>query len=210
MSKEVRKINTFRQDFPYLCVVAVIASFIGWIGENVAIFIGSGKMDSRFYLLPFISSYGLIVLFLYAALRDVDRATFFGKPLFKGDTLASKILSNLYCLVFITAAAFLGEIIVGTFWEKTCGVILWDYTNHPYCITRYTCLSNILLYGGAGYLIFRLGFSPLFRLIKKMPRKIAKIIGYTLGTLILADTAFMGIYTFVRKKAPVYWRIYLR
>lgn len=210
MPKNVRKTSTFREDFPYLCVMAVFASFVGWIGENVAIFIGSGRLDSRFYILPFISSYGLIVLFLYAALRDVDHATFFGKPLFKGDTLASKILSNLYCLLFITVAVFLGEILVGTFWEKAFGVVLWDYTNHAYCITRYTCLSNILLYGGAGYLIFRLGFSPLLRVIKKIPRKTAKIVGYTLGILILLDTAFMFVYVAVFKKAPVYWSVRFR
>ena len=201
---------TFRENFPYMCVMAVLASFVGWLGENISTLIGSGKIDSRFHLLPFLSPYGLIVLFLYAALRDIDRATFFGKPLFKRDTLTARILSNLYCLVFITAAAFVGEIIVGNLWEKAFGVVLWDYTNHTYCFTRYTCLLTTVLYGIGGYLFFRLLFSPLLRLIKKLPRKTAKILGFTLGVFILTDTAFMGIYIAVFRQAPVYWSVRFR
>lgn len=206
----VQPTHTFRQEFPYICVLAVLASLVGWLGENISTLIGSGKIDSRFHILPFLSPYGLIVLFLYAALRDVDRATFFGKPLFTHDTLQTKILSNLYCLVFITAAAFVGELIVGNLWEKAFGVVLWDYTNHAYCFTRYTCLLTTVLYGTGGYFFFRLGFSPLFRGIKKLPRKTAKLIGYTLGVLILADTAFMGIHIAVFRRAPVYWTVRFR
>jgi len=169
MRKNKNKTSVFLENLPYLCVLAVIVSFAGWVGENIATLIGSRKIDSRFHLLPFISPYGLIVILLYAAFRDVDRATFFGKPLFKKDTVGTRIWSNLYCLVVITAAVFVGELIVGNLWEKAFGVILWDYTNHPYCVTRYTCLSTTLLYGAGGYLFFRLIFAPLFRLIKKLP-----------------------------------------
>ena len=205
-----QKTNTFREDFPYLCVFAVLASFVGWLGENLSTLIGSGKIDSRFHLLPFLSPYGLIILFLYAALRDVDRATFFGKPLFARDTRATRILSNLYCLLFITAAAFFGELIVGNFWEKAFGVVLWDYTNHAYCLTRYTCLLTTVLYGTGGYLFFRLGFFPLFRRIKKLPRKTAKILGFTLGALLLLDTAIMSIHIAVFRRPPVYWTVRFR
>ena len=200
----------FQQDFPYICVLSVLAAFVGWVGENISTLIGSGKIDSRFHILPFLSPYALIVLFLYAALRDVDRATFFGKPLFHGNTLPNKLLSNLYCLFFITAAAFVGELIVGNLWEKGFGVVLWDYTNHAYCFTRYTCLLTTVLYGTGGYLFFRLGFAPLFRLIKKLPRKTAKILGFTLGALILADTAIMGVHIAVFHRAPAYWTVRFR
>ena len=211
MSKPSKqKTNTFREEFPYICVLAVLAALVGWIGENLSTLIGSGKIDSRFHLFPFLSPYGLIVLFLYAALRDVDRATFFGKPLFSRDNLQTKLLSNGSCLLFITAAVFLGELIVGNLWKKAFGVILWDYTNHAYCFTRYTCLLTTVLYGAGGYLFFRLGFSPLFQLIKKLPRKTAKILGFTLGVLILTDTAIMGIHIAVFRRAPVYWTVRFR
>lgn len=210
MQKNARKKHTFREEFPYICVLAVLAALVGWLGENISKLIVSGKIDSRFHLLPFLSPYGLIVLFIYAALRDVDRATFFGKPLFHRNTLQTRILSNVYCLLFITAAAFLGELLVGNLWEKVFGVVLWDYTNHAYCFTRYTCLLTTVLYGTGGYLFFRLGFSPLFRLIKKLPRKTAKILGFTLGALILLDTTIMGIHIAVFRRAPVYWTVRFR
>lgn len=210
MQKNARKKHTFREEFPYICVLAVLAALVGWLGENISKLIASGKIDSRFHLLPFLSPYGLIVLFIYAALRDVDRATFFGKPLFQGNTLPNKILSNVYCLLFITAAAFLGELLVGNLWEQAFGVVLWDYTNHAYCFTRYTCLLTTVLYGVGGYLFFRLGFSPLFRLIKKLPRKTAKILGFALGVLILVDTAIMGVHIAVFRRAPMYWTVRFR
>ena len=90
MQKNAQKKHTFREEFPYICVLAVLAALVGWLGENISKLIASGKIDSRFHLLPFLSPYGLIVLFIYAALRDVDRATFFGKPLFQGNTLQTK------------------------------------------------------------------------------------------------------------------------
>ncbi len=210
MQKTVQQTDTFKEEFPYVCVLGVLASLVGWLGENLSTLIGSGKIDSRFHLLPFLSPYGLIVLFLYAALRDVNRATFFGKPLFRRNDIQTKILSNVYCLFFITAAAFLGELIVGNLWEKAFGVILWDYTNHAYCLTRYTCLLTTVLYGIGGYLFFRLGFSPLFRLIKKLPRKTAKMLGYTLGVLLLLDTTVMGVHIAVFRRAPTYWTVRFR
>ena len=210
MQKTVQQTDTFKEEFPYVCVLGVLASLVGWLGENLSTLIGSGKIDSRFHLLPFLSPYGLIVLFLYAALRDVNHATFFGKPLFRRNDIQTKILSNVYCLFFITAAAFLGELIVGNLWEKAFGVILWDYTNHAYCLTRYTCLLTTVLYGIGGYLFFRLGFSPLFRLIKKLPRKTAKIFGYTLGVLLLLDTTVMGVHIAVFRRAPTYWTVRFR
>ena len=210
MQKTVQQTATFKEEFPYVCVLGVLASLVGWLGENLSTLIGSGKIDSRFHLLPFLSPYGLIVLFLYAALRDVNRATFFGKPLFRRNDIQTKILSNVYCLFFITAAAFLGELIVGNLWEKAFGVILWDYTNHAYCLTRYTCLLTTVLYGIGGYLFFRLGFSPLFRLIKKLPRKTAKMLGYTLGVLLLLDTTVMGVHIAVFRRAPTYWTVRFR
>ena len=200
----------FREDFPYICVLATLASLVGWLGENISTLIGSGKIDSRYHLLPFLSPYGLIVLLLYAALRNVDRATFFGKPLFVGETPQSKISSNLYCLFFITVATFLGELIVGNLWEHAFGVILWDYTNHAYCFTRYTCLLTTVLYGTGGYLFFRFGFAPLLHLIKKLPRKTAKIIGFTMGILLLLDTAIMCVHIAVFRRAPVYWTVRFR
>ena len=210
MQKTVQQTATFKEEFPYVFVLGVLASLVGWLGENLSTLIGSGKIDSRFHLLPFLSPYGLIVLFLYAALRDVNRATFFGKPLFRRNDIQTKILSNVYCLFFITAAAFLGELIVGNLWEKAFGVILWDYTNHAYCLTRYTCLLTTVLYGIGGYLFFRLGFSPLFRLIKKLPRKTAKMLGYTLGVLLLLDTTVMGVHIAVFRRAPTYWTVRFR
>ena len=48
----------------------------------------------------------------------------------------------------ICAFIMLGEIAVGTIYEKFAGVILWDYTDIPTHITRYTSLITTALIGG--------------------------------------------------------------
>ena len=78
------------------------------------------------------------------------------------------------------------------------------HANFYHAACRITCRFE------RGYLFFRLGFTLLFRLIKKLPRKTAKILGFTLGALILLDTTIMGIHIAVFRRAPVYWTVRFR
>lgn len=201
----------FRNDFPWLCLLGVLFAVCGWVVENLAKLVGSGRIDCRFHLLPFISPYSLIAFALYLALGDPNRLTFFGKSLFKTDTKKTKIFSNLLCFVIIALAVFFGELVVGNVWDALFGVELWNYENHATHVTKFTSLQSALLFGAGGYLVFKLLFSPLLSLFKrKIPHKIAKIVGGALLLIIWLDTIFMGIHIAVFGEAPMYWSVNLR
>ena len=92
-------------------------------------------------------------------------------------------------------------------YEKCAGVILWDYSDIPTHITRYTSIITTVLYGGGVYLLMAFAFRPMMNLIMKMGLKAATIIDCTLGVAILIDFFVMIIITFVTGSAPNYWSI---
>ena len=92
-------------------------------------------------------------------------------------------------------------------YEKFAGVILWDYSQIPTHITRYTSIITTLLYGGGVYLIMAFAFKPMMKLISKMGRKAAIIIDSTLGTAIIIDFIVMLVIMFVTGAAPEYWSV---
>lgn len=203
--------HKFRNDLPWLCFMGVIFASAGWIIENTAKLIGSGQIDCRFHLLPFISPYSLIPFALYSVLGNPNHLTCFGKPLFKTKTRKTVFLSNLLSFLFIAFTVFFGELLVGNLWDCLFGVELWNYDNHVTRVTKYTSLRSAFSFGIGGYLIFKLIFSPMLNFFKrKIPRKIAKIVGCTLLLIILLDTVFMGIHIAVFRRAPMYWTVRFR
>lgn len=208
------KTNTwkqFKENFPYLGVMAIGVAMIGWLAENLLRAIAVGVIDCRYHLLPFISPYGLAVFAAYLLLGDPNRIAFFGKPLFKEQTKKTKILSNILCFIIPCLIVFLGEMLIGHLWEWFFGVELWDYNNQPLHITQYTGVLPAVGAGGACYLVVKFIFYPTLDFLKrKLPKKAAKILCYTLGVATILDTAFMGVQIAVFKKSPMYWAIQLR
>lgn len=78
---------------------------------------------------------------------------FFKFRFFKNKNLKTKILSHVIYFSVIFVFILGGEIAVGMLYEKFAGVILWDYSNIPTHITRYTSIITTLLYGGGVYLL---------------------------------------------------------
>ena len=114
----------------------------------------------------------------------------------------------MLAFVAICSEIFLGEILVGSFWEKHFGVQLWDYSMQPLHVTQYTGLISVLGFGTVTYLLFRYLHTPALTFLKKKIKfKTAKIICCTLGLLIVLDTIFMVIHIFVFGFAPTYWSV---
>lgn len=209
--KEAKRFTVCGVEFFYLCVLGIGIAFIGWLAENVVRLIRVGVWDCRFHLLPFISPYGLIAFALQIAFGNPDRLAPFGKPLFKKDTLRSKICSNLIVLVVIYAFVFFGELSVGNLWDGLFGVKLWDYSATPFRVTQYAGLIPTLSYGTATYLLFRFAYTPVLDLLRrKVKYRTAKMITCTLGVAIVLDTILMIIIMAVTKQAPMYWSVTLR
>ena len=101
----------------------------------------------------------------------------------------------------------LDEIGVGMMYEKFAGVILWDYTDIPTHITRYTSVITTLLIGGCVYAIMAFAFRPMMALICKMGTRAATVADCTLGIAVVIDFSIMVIYTFATGSAPEYWSV---
>lgn len=117
-----------------LMLLAVVISFMGFITENVWLLITKGYIDNRSMLFPFLSGYGILVVGFYLL---------FGTPLeMRFDLAGNRAASEFvyYLLAFFTVS--IGEILLGTFTEKTMGIIYWDYSWIPFHVTRYTSLPT--------------------------------------------------------------------
>ena len=118
------------------------------------------------------------------------------------------MLSHVIYFFVICAFIMLGEIAVGTIYEKFAGVILWDYTDIPTHITRYTSLITTVLIGGGVYAIMAFGFRPMMNLVSKMGTRAAAVVDCTPGAAIVLDFLIMIIVTFATGSAPEYWSIH--
>ena len=192
--------------FIYLCVLGIAMSFIGWLAENLARSVMVGIFDARFYILPFISAYALIVFAFYYLIGDPNDVTFLGRRIFKTRTKKTVILSNLVSLLFCFAFVFIAELVVGNLWDILFGVELWNYLNQPLHITQYTGVLPMLFFGGGGFILSKFVFLPSLRFLQnKMPYKAAVILVSVLGSLILIDTLRMIILMPILGEAPIYW-----
>ena len=103
-------------------MMIIICSFIGFVIENVWLSVRYGFIDSRNMHLPFLLGYGVAIFLIYHIL---------GEPAREPDPA-------YFAKVFFMVS--LGEIVMGTVVEKTCGVCYWDYSMLPFHFTRYTSL----------------------------------------------------------------------
>lgn len=209
-SSSKKRLTVFGADFVYLYLIGIMFAFIGWIAENVSKIIIGGAFDSRFHLLPFIGIYAVIPFSFHIALGNPDSLAPFGKRLFKENSRKSRIISNIVCYVSICAAVFLGELIVGNAWDILFGVKLWNYSNLPLHLTRYTSVVSTFGFGTGAYLLFKFMCIPLYKLLKnKFSYTAAKWIVMTLGTLIFLDMMRMIISSIILGEAPNFWRVEL-
>lgn len=203
-----KRLTVMGVEFVYIYVFGIGCAFLGWVAENIARLVTQGVLDSRFHILPFLSPYALIPFAFQVLLGDPDDVAVFGHRLFKEKTVASKVMSNLTCLLLMYMAVFFGELVVGNLWDMLFGVQLWNYSNIPLHVTQYTGLIPAVGYGTGAYIIFRFVYKPVMNLMRrKMKFGIAKAICLTLGVLIVLDTFCMGVQIAILGEAPVYWSV---
>lgn len=208
---ERERFTVFGVEFAYLGLLGILTAFAGWITENTFKAITDGVIDARFHTLPFISAYAFIPFALHILLGSADDIAVFGKRLFKESTKKSKISSNVLTYVICCSMVFLGELGVGLMWDKLFGVMLWDYSEMPLHITKYTGVIPMFGFGTGVYLLFKFVHTPLLKFARnKIPLTAAKIIVSTLGTLIMLDMLWLIVQIIFNHEAIMLWRIILR
>ncbi len=186
-----------------LGLIVVIVSFLGFCVENIWLAATKGYMDNRNMRLPFLLGYGLAVLAIYAMFGLPQQPRLFGYVL----PVESKTLRILCYYLICCLCVAVGEIALGTFVEKTCGSIWWDYSRLPLHITRYTSIPTTLAFGALITVFMGCFFMPLYRGFSGMQGSAWGIAACLMLTLLVADFARSASGMFHEGQLSQVWRV---
>ncbi|MDD2469938.1 MAG: putative ABC transporter permease [Bacilli bacterium] len=121
--------------FLYFFLLFIIYSFIGWIIEMIATFVGTKKLINRGFLIgPYCPIYGfgaLIMLYILSSSKN----------------------NIVYLYVMFVVYASLLEYITSYLMEKLFNARWWDYSKDKYNLNGRICLSNSLAFGILGIVL---------------------------------------------------------
>jgi uncharacterized membrane protein len=160
-----------------------IASFLGFLVENAWLAVTKGYIDNRNMNLPFLLGYGVAIVGMYLVLGTptnsplLDRVTYLDTPF--------KRVAFYYVCSFVLVSV--GEITLGTFVEKTCHIVWWDYSRIALHFTKYTSVPTST--GFATIITFFMDkcFEPIMLKLSEMDCDTANRLSKTLLVLMIFD-----------------------
>lgn len=188
------------EDLYRLFLMFMLISCIGWCMETAYVFLCFGRLSDRGFLsMPFCPIYGASILAVYFAVGTPQGGVL--QPLFakaKGLPLPARAAAyaGLYLLYFFAAALIptAAEFLTGLFFDKLFGIRLWDYTDRAFNILGYVCLPMSALWGLLITTAMALLWTPLEKLLARIPQRAAKAVAFTLAALLLIDFCGNFIY----------------
>ncbi len=203
-------IKMYDYDVSHLWCASLVFAHIGYWVENLFRLFSKGILDSRNQLLPFLFCYSIAMWALYLALGTPKKARFFNVRIIDKDDRKSQIISQIYYFCTVFFFVFFGEIVVGLMYERVSGISLWDYSGIPLHLTQYTSVPTCTAMSLGVLILMEYFFTPLMKLIQKIPYNILLKIDYIVGALVVADYLIMTVSIMVFKTAPAYWTINFR
>ncbi len=166
-------------------IIFLIISFFGWTFETVQVSILADKLVDRGYLtLPICPIYGLTIVFIYFIA---------GMP-HKTRGLLKKVEKPIYCYLLYFLISFLVptvfEFVVGIFFHKVFGVMLWDYSHLPLNIGGYVCLGVSFCWAVAITFLMRITFPVILRFVLNIPGSVANVLAISIGSVMFFDILF--------------------
>lgn len=145
-------------------IMIIITSFIGFCIENFYMLFKNSVIDNRNMYLPFLLGYGLFAVAFYYIIGTPKKI--FNKYELK--TPKNFLVYMLICFIIVSA----GEIILGTFVEKTGHFYYWDYTGLPMHFTRYASVLTSIGFSLAITLFMAYLYIPLENKVKKISKHV--------------------------------------
>lgn len=188
------------EDLYRLFLMFMLISFIGWCMETVYVLLCFGRLSDRGFLsMPFCPIYGASILAIYLLIGTPQGGVL--QPLFakaKGLPLPARAAAyaGLYLLYFFAAVLIptAAEFLTGLFFDKLFGIRLWDYTDRAFNLLGYVCLPMSALWGLLITAAMALLWTPLKKLLARIPQRAAKAVAFTLAALLLIDFCGNFIY----------------
>ncbi len=188
-----------------MCMLITVVSFLGFWVENTFIAFTGGYMDNRNVLFPFLLGYGLAIMALYFMFGTPQNPRFFGIDI-RSKNMLFNIL-NYFLIVFLCVS--IGECLLGTFVEKTCGIVWWNYSGIPLHITKYTSIPTSIGFAFLITVFMGCFCEPLLRAFSKMNKKLLYTLAIIFMVLLIGDFLFSAARMFSTGKLMKIWKIYL-
>lgn len=169
--------------------MVIVISFIGFCFENLWMLFRYSLIDNRNMYLPFLLGYGLFVVDIYYLIG-------LPRKLFNKYTLSistNYVIYMVICFILVS----IGEILLGTYVEKTGNFYYWDYTSIPMHLTRYTSVPTSIGFSLVITLFMNYVYIPLENKIKKISKSIpAFIVLFIFGMLLIdLNVSFKNMYS---------------
>lgn len=195
-----------KYDVYSLILMMTIVSFLGFLVENVWLAITKGYMDNRNMCLPFLFGYGVAIVGLFLILGTPENSHLFDKLPFLNTPLRRVVFYFTCSFLFVCVA----EIILGTFVEKTCKIVLWNYSRFTLHITKYTSVPTSS--GFALIITFFMDkcFSPIMNALSTIDYDTSKRISMVFLGLMVFDFIMNSIKMYRKKSFNTIWRIDLK
>ena len=170
-------------------IMVIVISFIGFCFENLWMLFRYSLIDNRNMYLPFLLGYGLFVVDIYYLIG-------LSRKLFNKYTLSistNYVIYMVICFILVS----IGEILLGTYVEKTGNFYYWDYTSIPMHLTRYTSVPTSIGFSLVITLFMNYVYIPLENKIKKISKSIPTFIVLFIFGILLIDlnVSFKNMYS---------------
>lgn len=191
------------ENINYILLMGIIMAFIGWATENISMIISTGKIKSRYYLLPFIPSYSLIVFIWYLIKKKNEKLIYY-----KEKTLGKRIISNVIFFLVLCLIVFVIEFAYGNLLDILFDIHLWSYENIPTHITKYASIVTSLAFGLGAFILVKSFFPRLLIFLKKkLKKRTVYVLNIVLWSLIGLDVLIYNVNLLIYHKVIVYWEI---
>lgn len=191
-----------KEMYAYIMITAVV-SFLGFAVENIWLALTKGYFDNRNMFFPFLLGYGLAVMGIFAVFGTPMNPRFLGFSL----NLNGTLLKMAVYFLFVMIAVSVGEIILGTVVEKTCGFCWWDYTRLPLHFTRYTSVPTSAAFSLIITAFMYSCFDPLYRFFMSWEDTALRVVALTLAVIMVGDCAYNLGCMYIRKATCRRWRV---
>lgn len=176
----IRKLNkdNFIDTIKIDIIMIAIISFLGFLIENIWMFLRFSCIDNRNMYLPFLLGYGLLINVIYY---------FIGTP---GDILKKTSHKSIKYIVYFLSCFVIvsvGEILLGTIIFKTGGYDYWNYLGNPMHITKYTSVPTSTAFAIIITLIMKYIYLPIRKKIESKVSNIPLIFVIIIAIALLTD-----------------------
>jgi uncharacterized membrane protein len=175
--------------FGAACLMVIAVSFIGFLTENIWLFLTKHTIDNRNMTLPFLFGYGLTAIALYFIIGIPDGT------------------HDVKYFISASIIVMLGEITLGTAVEHICHINYWNYSWIPLHITKYTSIPTTFLFATAITIFMGRFWNPMMGFFLRIESTGIYIFAAFFAAVLFVDMLHSFIKMYQNKALYYVWQI---